>query len=612
MENIALLVEKSRGGDRDAFARIVEQYQGMVSAVTLNIVGDYAQSEDLAQETFLTAWKKLPELREPDKTASWFYGIAKRVALHWRQRQQKNPLQGAAELGDQALADHQAETDRRRQQEQSLELVWSTVKELPEMFREPLLLYYRYSKSTADIAESMELTEEAVRQRLSRGRKLLKAEVEKQVESVLEATKPGEYFVVGVLAAIPVLTTSTEVFAASSAAGSVGAAAKSGGGVPLLASMTVYLEMLANAVFFPLAIFFGVVSGAWNGVRNSPTLRSRRFMLKATVFQAMTGLSIHTFLCVFGRSYRLFISLDGGEALGRGFASTFFAAAIVFVGLYGVVSSYIINRRWRRIVEEDGGRPIDSEALERSGLSLRQMRKFLYYSMAMPFIAILPTILLTMILIERQGFSLWWSYFEYIPHIYPMKVVVIPLFAIMIIVFLFYHVAERMVVDEKSLDVWRPQLPNFLQVLTGEEKPQSGLRYRTNLLSDLLLVGVGLCMLQGGICANYFFNSPQTVFAPYIAVFVLSFIAYLLFALFFAGVPRQRYWGYIYFGTFMTTLNAVFVLFVEPWLYHRLLAPVPHWHSDRVVLALILFWLVCFIMSGVAGLLVFRKNPKIV
>src|SRR5215469_8181287 len=147
MDNTAL-IEQSRCGDHDAFARIVRQYQGMVCAATLNVTGNYAQSEDLAQETFLTAWKKLPELREPEKLASWLYGIAKRVALRWTEQQQRSPLHLAAELDADTMSNRQAQIDaeERDRREQSLALVWATVKKLPETLREPLLLYYRYSK----------------------------------------------------------------------------------------------------------------------------------------------------------------------------------------------------------------------------------------------------------------------------------------------------------------------------------------------------------------------------------------------------------------------------------------------------------------------------------
>ena len=221
LTNTLQWLERSRLGDRDAFARLVEHYQGMVSAATFHVVGDFAQSEDLAQETFLTVWRKLPELREPEKLASWIYGIARRTALHWHDKQQRNPLRGAAEVDADTAVDPRLEREQtRHKREQSLELVWSTVRELPETLREPLLLYYRYSKSVGDIAASMDLTEDVVYQRLSRGRKLLKAEVEKQVESVLEATRPDTAFTLAVIASLPlaVMAGDTVLAAATGAA----------------------------------------------------------------------------------------------------------------------------------------------------------------------------------------------------------------------------------------------------------------------------------------------------------------------------------------------------------------------------------------------------------
>jgi len=63
-----------------------------------------------------------------------------------------------------------------------------------------------------------------------------------------------------------------------------------------------------------------------------------------------------------------------------------FIACVVGIGFYCFVSSYEINRRWRKIVEEDMTQPIDPETLERSSLSLQSLKKFLYRSLAMPLI----------------------------------------------------------------------------------------------------------------------------------------------------------------------------------------------------------------------------------
>ena len=69
-------INQSRNGDRDAFAHLVRQYQGMVSGIALSRTGDIHQSEDLAQETFLLAWRKLPELDDVRKFPGWLCSIS--------------------------------------------------------------------------------------------------------------------------------------------------------------------------------------------------------------------------------------------------------------------------------------------------------------------------------------------------------------------------------------------------------------------------------------------------------------------------------------------------------------------------------------------------------
>jgi DNA-directed RNA polymerase specialized sigma24 family protein len=61
------LVALSLSGDRDAFGRIVTHYQTLLCSLAYRATGSLSQSEDLAQETFVTAWKQLPDLRKPKK-----------------------------------------------------------------------------------------------------------------------------------------------------------------------------------------------------------------------------------------------------------------------------------------------------------------------------------------------------------------------------------------------------------------------------------------------------------------------------------------------------------------------------------------------------------------
>ena len=58
------LVAQSLAGNRNAFGEIVRRYQTLICSVAYSATGSLTQSEDLSQETFVTAWKQLAELRE--------------------------------------------------------------------------------------------------------------------------------------------------------------------------------------------------------------------------------------------------------------------------------------------------------------------------------------------------------------------------------------------------------------------------------------------------------------------------------------------------------------------------------------------------------------------
>jgi len=70
-DNDTELVSRSLAGDCDAFSRIVSRYQTLICSLAYSRIGNLGQSEDVAQETFITAWKHLRHLREPDKLRSW-------------------------------------------------------------------------------------------------------------------------------------------------------------------------------------------------------------------------------------------------------------------------------------------------------------------------------------------------------------------------------------------------------------------------------------------------------------------------------------------------------------------------------------------------------------
>ncbi len=199
----ASLVMMALGGDRDAFSEIVRRYQNLLCSLAYSSVGDVKHSEDIAQETFVEAWKKLDSLREPQKLKSWLCGILRFKVNHHYRKQVKQPVSiedETAATESQAVDSGKLEDAAISEQQQTL--LWKALDNMDDIYREPLVLFYRQDHSVENVAAQLDLTEDTVKQRLSRGRKLLQKSVETIVEEVLEHTKPGAAFTAAVLTAV--------------------------------------------------------------------------------------------------------------------------------------------------------------------------------------------------------------------------------------------------------------------------------------------------------------------------------------------------------------------------------------------------------------------------
>ena len=199
----ASLVIASREGNRQAFGKIVARYQRLLCSLAYSSLGSLSESEDLAQEAFVEAWKKMGKLKEPEKLKSWLCGILRFKLSHHKRKQARQPTYNAdpiEESGDLGSDEAPIEELAMKQEEQAL--LWKALESLPDNYRQTLILYYREQRSIEHVACELDLSEDAVKQRLSRGRKRLQEEVTNFVESALTRTAPGSAFTTSVLTLI--------------------------------------------------------------------------------------------------------------------------------------------------------------------------------------------------------------------------------------------------------------------------------------------------------------------------------------------------------------------------------------------------------------------------
>jgi RNA polymerase sigma factor (sigma-70 family) len=245
VSNDAELVAESLAGNRDAFGQIIARYQSLVCSLAYSATGSLTQSEDLAQETFVAAWKQLAGLREPGKLRAWLCGIARNLIGKTLRQQGREPSHAAEHLAvmDESPAPGPLPSEHLISREEEA-ILWRSLERIPEIYREPLVLFYREHQSIEAVAQNLELTGDAVKQRLSRGRKLLHEEVLAFVEGTLEKTSPGKSFTLGVLAALPMSIASAKAATVGAALAKGGAAAK---GVATVGTLGGLVAMLGGA-----------------------------------------------------------------------------------------------------------------------------------------------------------------------------------------------------------------------------------------------------------------------------------------------------------------------------------------------------------------------------
>jgi RNA polymerase sigma-70 factor (ECF subfamily) len=155
-------VEEARAGDGAAFARLYRAYGPMVHAILLSRVPD-GEVADLVQDVFVTALRRLPELRDVAAFGGWLAAIARNRAVDHRRRRRE-----VVRLDDEAWparASIPAEAMN----------VLRTIRRLPDAYRETLVMRLVEGMTGPEIARRTGLTAGSVRVNLHRGMKLLRA-----------------------------------------------------------------------------------------------------------------------------------------------------------------------------------------------------------------------------------------------------------------------------------------------------------------------------------------------------------------------------------------------------------------------------------------------------
>ena len=188
-EDDVQLIRRTLAGDDTAFGILLQRHQKSLHALVWRKLGDFHTAEDITQDTFLQAYKKLSTLKNHNQFAGWLYVIADRLCIDWSRKRrlitqslEDTPVE---EIERTSYIHHVSEAQETERTERHRELVKKLLAKLPESERTVVTLYYLGEMTTKEIGKFLGVSVGTIKSRLLRGRKRLQENEELMIQEVL-------------------------------------------------------------------------------------------------------------------------------------------------------------------------------------------------------------------------------------------------------------------------------------------------------------------------------------------------------------------------------------------------------------------------------------------
>lgn len=189
-----LLIKQTLAGNQDAFTILVQRYQKRVHALAWRKIGDFHIAEEITQDTFLRAYRKLNTLKNPNLFAGWLYVIANRMCDTWLRKspQEMQSLETVpvVQLEEQVYSEYTTAQREDRVSERRVALVKRLLQKLPESERIVVTLHYLADSPIKEISEFLGVSLNTVKSRLHRARRRL-AKEDRMVRETLGGYQPS-------------------------------------------------------------------------------------------------------------------------------------------------------------------------------------------------------------------------------------------------------------------------------------------------------------------------------------------------------------------------------------------------------------------------------------
>ena len=168
------LIQAAKQGDRTAFGKLVQAYQERILYLAFDLMGNYDDAKDLAQEAFIRAYQKLKLFEERSTFSTWLYRITVNLAMDTHRKHQKKQMV-SIETHTNPYADSTG--DRSVEREETRAQFDKALESLSASQRTAVVLKYFHEREPKEIAEMMGCTQGTVRNHLFRAMQKLKKQL---------------------------------------------------------------------------------------------------------------------------------------------------------------------------------------------------------------------------------------------------------------------------------------------------------------------------------------------------------------------------------------------------------------------------------------------------
>jgi RNA polymerase sigma-70 factor (ECF subfamily) len=173
---LTVLVLAAQEGDRQAFGTLFERFERHVMAIGLRRLGDFSEAQELCQDVFIQAMRKVAQLREPEAFPGWLRSITNRMAIN---RLVRRPVDRAIE--QEALDAACVETETPLSEalaDERQDKVREGLAQLGRLDRETLEAFYVRGQSLLEMSADFDAPVGTIKRRLHVARKRLAKHVE--------------------------------------------------------------------------------------------------------------------------------------------------------------------------------------------------------------------------------------------------------------------------------------------------------------------------------------------------------------------------------------------------------------------------------------------------